>query len=107
MLPHQLEAIEAREDHHRALGIKGYGAFENIGGDLALIKTGFELTEGDTLEDVKKLCVKIYRSTNMRYQTIAKLIMRNRGEELRKMVQMSYIHNMPQHMSLVINKLHV
>jgi len=68
-----------------------------------LIKTGFELTEGDTLDDVKKLCVKIYRSTNMRYQTIAKLIMRNRGEELRKMVQMSYNHTMPQHMSLVIN----
>lgn len=69
MLPNQLEAMQTqvRNDHHRSPGIKGYGAFENIGGDLSLIKTGFELTEGDTLDDVKKLCVKIYRSTNMRY----------------------------------------
>ena len=78
--------MDASKNHHRAPGLKGYGAFENVVGDLALIKSGFELTEGDTLDDVKKLCVKIYRSTNMRYQTIAKLIMRNKGEELRKMV---------------------
>ena len=75
--------------------MKGYGAFENIGGDLSLIKTGFELTEGDTLDDVKKLCVKIYRSTNLRYQTIAKLRMRNQGEELRKMVKMNYNYTIP------------
>jgi len=75
-----------RSDHHRAPGLRGVGVFENIGGDLSLIKSGFELTEADTIDDVKKLCVKIYRSTNMRYQTIAKLIMRNRCDDLIKMI---------------------
>jgi hypothetical protein len=33
--------------------------------------------------------------------------MRNKGEELRKQVQMKFMHAMPQHISLVITKLHV
>lgn len=81
--------------------------FEHIGGDLALIKPGLELTENDRMREIKELSIKIYRSTNMRYQTIVKLIMRNKGEDLRKQVQMKFHHNMPQHISLVITKLHV
>ena len=28
---------------------------------------GFELTENDRIREIKELCTKIYRSTNMRY----------------------------------------
>lgn len=45
----------------------GVGVFEHIGGDLALIKPGLELTENDRMREIKELCTKIYRSTNMRY----------------------------------------
>lgn len=57
--------------------------FESVGGDISLIKPGLELSDQNQLNDVKSLCVKIYRSTNMRYQQIAKLIMRNKAEEIR------------------------
>jgi hypothetical protein len=43
------------------------GVFEHIGGDLALIKPGLELTENDRMREIKELSIKIYRSTNMRY----------------------------------------
>ena len=43
----------------------------------------------------------------MRYQNIAKLIMRNKDDEIRKLVQMQFVHEMPQHMSLVLTKLNL
>lgn len=48
-----------------------------------MIKAGLEVTDQSQYNDIKDLCVKIYRSTNMRYQQIAKLIMRNRDLEIR------------------------
>ncbi len=53
------------------------------------------------------MCVKIYRSTNMRYQQIAKLIMRNQHHAIRQLVQMQSTYGMPQHMSLVLTKLNL
>ena len=47
--------------------MQGFGVFENVGGDINLIRPGLELSEQNQLNDVKALCVKIYRSTNMRY----------------------------------------
>ena len=60
-----------------------------------MIKPGLEFSDTDALKEVKDLCIKIYRATNTRYQTIAKLIMRNKGEELRKLVQMKFAYKMP------------
>lgn len=45
----------------------GIGVFETITSDLALLKPGLELSDHDTLNEIKQLCMKIYRSTNMRY----------------------------------------
>ena len=63
--------------------------------------------EPENVTEIKDLCTKIYRSTNMRYQQIAKLILRSKGEEIRRMVQMKFVHQMPQHVSLTIMKLNV
>jgi hypothetical protein len=62
----------------------GFGVFETITSGLNLLKPGLELSDHDTLTEIKQLCMKIYRSTNMRYQNIAKLILRNKYDELRK-----------------------
>ena len=64
---------------------------------MALIKEkeGENLTEPEHITQIKDLCTKIYRSTNMRYQQIAKLVLRNKGEEIRRMVQMKFVHSMP------------
>ena len=85
----------------------GVGVFEHIGGDLQLVKPGMEFSDTDTLKEVKNLCVKIYRSTNMRYQSIAKLVMRNKADELRHMIQTKFEHSMPRHMSMVMTKINV
>ena len=69
---------------HRQLHIQGYGVFENIGGDLSIIKPQQPKDKNNSYQDVKQLCMKIYRSTNLSYQQIAKLIVRNKSEELRK-----------------------
>ena len=74
---------------------------------MTLLKPGLETNDQDTLKEIKTLCMKIYRSTNMRYQTIAKLILRNRSEELRHQVQMNFNFEMAQHMSLVLVKIDV
>lgn len=66
-----------------------------------------EHSDTDALREVKELCVKIYRATNMRFQQIAKMIMRNKQDELRKLVQMRFCYDMPQHMSLTLTKLSV
>ena len=104
---------EAKNARNRTPGRPGYGIFEHAGTDLALIKdnafgrgAGGEQMPG-SVNEIRDLCTKIYRSTNMRYQQIAKLIMRNRGEEIRRMVQMKFCHQMPQHVSLTITKLNV
>ena len=55
---------------------------------MSMIKPGLEISDLNQLNDVKALCVKIYRSTNMRYQQISKLILRNKDEEIRRIVQM-------------------
>ena len=72
---------------HRTPGRPGFGVFQNIGTDLSLIKEGaVKVSEPESVSEIRDLCTKIYRSTNMRYQQIAKLIMRNKGEEIRRMV---------------------
>lgn len=43
----------------------------------------------------------------MRYQQIAKLIMRNKDADIRHLVQMHFCHQMPQHLSLVLARLHL
>mmetsp|Transcript_20874 Transcript_20874/g.25624 ORF Transcript_20874/g.25624 Transcript_20874/m.25624 type:complete len:99 (+) Transcript_20874:599-895(+) len=92
----------------RTPGKPGFGVFENVGTDLALLKEGaVRPNEPESVRDIKDLCLKIYRSTNMRYQQIAKMILRNKGEEIRRMVQMKFVHQMPQHVSLTITKLNV
>ena len=85
----------------------GFGVFEHVGGDLALLKPGIGPADQDSIREIKDLATKIYRSTNMRYQQIAKLVMRNKGEEIRRQVQMKFVYQMPQHVSLVITKLNV
>jgi hypothetical protein len=85
----------------------GFGAFEKLGTDLALLQHKEEEQESTTLREIKSLAMKIYRSTNMRYQIIAKLILRNKADELREQVQMNFCFEMPQHMSLVLMKLDV
>ena len=93
---------------NRTPGRPGFGVFENIGTDLSLIKdSAFQQQAPGSVNEIRDLCTKIYRSTNMRYQQIAKLIMRNRGDEIRRMVQMKFCHQMPQHVSLTITKLNV
>ena len=78
---------------NRTPGRPGFGVFQNIGTDLALIKEGaVKQAEPESVVEIKELCTKIYRSTNMRYQQIAKLILRNKGEEIRRMVQMKFVH---------------
>ena len=53
---------------HRQLHIQGYGVFENIGGDLSIIKPQQSKDKNNnSYQDVKQLCMKIYRSTNLRY----------------------------------------
>ena len=75
---------------------------------MSLIKEGaVKVSEPESVSEIRELCTKIYRSTNMRYQQIAKLIMRNKGEEIRRMVQMKFVHQMPQHVSLTMTKINV
>ena len=93
---------------HRTPGRAGFGVFQNVGSDLSLIKEGaVQVSEPESVREIKELCTKIYRSTNMRYQQIAKLILRNKGDELRRAIQMKFVHQMPQHVSLNIQKLNV
>ena len=78
---------------HRTPGRPGFGVFENIGTDLSLIKEGtIRPAEPESVAEIRELCTKIYRSTNMRYQQIAKLILRNKGQEIRRMVEMKFVH---------------
>jgi len=93
---------------HRTPGRAGFGVFQNVGSDLSIIKEGaVQVSEPESVREIKELCTKIYRSTNMRYQQIAKLILRNKGDELRRAIQMKFVHQMPQHVSLNIQKLNV
>lgn len=53
---------------HRTPGKPGFGVFENVGTDLSLIKDGaVRAQEPENVREIKELCTKIYRSTNMRY----------------------------------------
>ena len=88
-------------------GSTGTGVFEKIGTDLALLKPGLEMTEQDPINEIKTLCMKIYRSTNLRYQNISKLVLRNKADELRAMVQMPMVFEIPRHMALVLMKIDV
>ena len=38
---------------HRTTNINGFGVFENIGGDLSLVKPGLEFSDANQLNDVK------------------------------------------------------
>ena len=91
----------------RSMSTAGTGVFEKIGTDLALLKPGLEMAEQDPINEIKTLCMKIYRSTNLRYQNISKLVLRNKADELRSMVQMNYMFEMPRHMALVLMKIDV
>ena len=103
-----LEDSPMKMTRHRTPGRPGFGVFQNAGTDLALIKPGtIKGNEPESVSEIRELCTKIYRSTNMRYQQIAKLILRNKGEEIRRMVQMKFVHSMPQHVSLTITKINV
>ena len=51
-----------------------------------MIKPGPDASDQDSIREIKELATKIYRSTNMRYQQIAKLVMRNKGDEIRRQV---------------------
>ena len=54
---------------HRTPGRPGFGVFENIGTDLTLLKKeAVKPTEPESVSEIRDLCTKIYRSTNMRYQ---------------------------------------
>lgn len=78
---------------HRTPGRAGFGVFQNVGSDLSLIKEGaVQVSEPESVREIKDLCTKIYRSTNMRYQQIAKLILRNKGDELRRAITMKFVH---------------
>jgi len=39
--------LPAESLHHRSKNIQGFGVFENIGGDISLIKPGLELSEAN------------------------------------------------------------
>ena len=81
---------------YRTPGRPGFGVFEHIGTDLSLFKEGaIQPSEPANVRKIKDLCMKIYRSTNMRYQQIAKMILRSKGDEIRRMVQMKFVHTMP------------
>ena len=102
-----LEDAPLKVSRYRDPTQPGFGVFEHTGGDLALIKPGPDASDQDSIREIKDLATKIYRSTNMRYQQIAKLVMRNKGDEIRRQVQMKFVYEMPQHISLVITKLQV
>ena len=63
-----LSQANMRVSRHRSPGQTGFGVFEKIGGDLSLVRPGLEHSDTDALKEVKELCVKIYRATNMRFQ---------------------------------------
>ena len=91
-----LEDQPLKMTRHRTPGRPGFGVFSNIGTDLSLIKEGaVKVSEPESVSEIRDLCTKIYRSTNMRYQQIAKLILRNKAEDIRRMVQMKFVHQMP------------
>ena len=53
---------------HRTPGRPGFGVFEHVGSDLSLIKEGaVAVSEPESVREIRELCTKIYRSTNMRY----------------------------------------
>jgi len=53
---------------HRTPGRPGFGVFQNVGSDLSLIREGaVQVSEPESVLEIKDLCTKIYRSTNMRY----------------------------------------
>ena len=64
-----LEDQPMKVARNRTPGRPGFGVFQNIGTDLALIKKdAVQATEPESVVEIKELCTKIYRSTNMRYQ---------------------------------------
>ena len=64
-----LEDQPMKVTRHRTPGRPGFGVFQNVGTDLALIKDGaVKASEPESVTEIKELCTKIYRSTNMRYQ---------------------------------------
>ena len=91
MLTHSMVTLEdqpLKVSRYRDPTQSGFGVFEHVGGDLALLKPGTSIApaDHDSIREIKDLATKIYRSTNMRYQQIAKLVMRNKGEEIRRQV---------------------
>ncbi len=63
-----LEGQPMKVTRHRTPGKPGFGVFENVGTDLSLIKDGaVRVQEPENVREIKDLCTKIYRSTNMRY----------------------------------------
>ena len=90
-----LEDAPLKVSRYRDPAQPGFGVFEHVGGDLALIKPGPDASDQDSIREIKELATKIYRSTNMRYQQIAKLVMRNKGDEIRRQVQMKFVYEMP------------
>ena len=101
-----LDLIDLQRGNHRAPDTKGFGIFEKIGGDLSLIKPGLESNDLSALEEIRNLCLKIYRSTNMRYKHICKLLMRNQHTELTKMIQMAFSYKMEKHMCLSLTQVY-
>ena len=64
-----LEDQPMKVTRHRTPGRPGFGVFQNVGTDLSLIKDGaVKVAEPENVTEIKDLCTKIYRSTNMRYQ---------------------------------------
>ena len=60
-----------RVARHRTPGRPGFGVFEHVGTDLTLLKEGTVRgggNESESVREIRELCQKIYRSTNMRYQ---------------------------------------
>ena len=116
-----LDGAPLKVARYRTPDQHGFGVFQHIGGDLSLFKPENEdghtpalpqIFEGPAVGggfsgDIRDLCTKIYRSTNMRYQQLAKLILRNKGDEIRRQVQMKFVYRIEAHLSLTITKLQV
>lgn len=51
------------------------------------------------------MCLKIYRSVNLRFQRIAQMMLSGNTAELKELIETNFVHKMTSYQSLVLTRI--
>ena len=56
------------------------------------------------MQELSGLCLKIYRSVNLRFQRIAQMMLSGNTQELKELIETNFCYKMVSHQSLVLTR---